>query len=282
LRILITGVKGFLGSNLLASLREMGGYELYGLGTKEEFLEGIKVYTSKDLDSIGITPELIIMCHAAVASGNTILCSERLFESNVKLTERIVNKFQKSSIIYISTASVYNIKETVINEASSLNPQSDYSISKLWGERVLASNKKISIIRLSSLYGIGMKENTLIPNFINQAIKNNLIEIWGDGSRVQNYIHINDAVRLINCLIMKYDAYNGEILLGVSHIHYSNFEIAQIIASITKSDFCFVDKDDSNSLIYDNNYTMKLLGWKCEERIEEKLNEYIKWKKEEF
>lgn len=281
MEILITGIKGFLGSNLIEPLKELG-YVLHGLGTKEESFKGIQVYGSNDLESIEMDPDVIIICHAAVASGSIILSNTDLFDVNVKLTERIVEKFKKASIIYISTASIYSNEEDVISEASNLKPQSNYAISKLWGEYTLNANKRVTIVRLSSLYGIGMKENTLIPNFINQALNKRLIEVWGNGARLQNYIHVTDVIELIKKIIVNRNTYFGKLLLGVSQTQNSNLEMAKIISKITESEISFVNEDRSKSLVYNNDYTTKILGWRCKERIEEKLIEYIKWKKEEF
>lgn len=281
MKILITGIKGFLGSNLIKFFKEKE-YELYGLGTKEEVFNGIQIYNSEDLDSIKVIPDTIIFCHAAVASGNTILSNTILFDINVSLTERICDKFYDSSVIYISTASIYSDEEDIITEISNLRPQSNYSISKLWGEYILKLNKKATIIRLSSLYGIGMKENTLIPNFINQAIDNNIIEVWGDGSRLQNYVHVEDVAKLIKMIVLQHNSLFGEILLGVSQIEYSNFQIAKIISNITNSEIVFINEDKSRSLTYNNDSTTGLIGWKSEQKIEEKLNDYIKWKKGKF
>ncbi|PVX46585.1 UDP-glucose 4-epimerase [Flavobacterium sp. 103] len=281
MKILITGIKGFLGSNLINFFKEKE-YELYGLGTKEEVFNGIQIYKSEDLDSIKMIPDTIIMCHAAVASGIAILSNTILFDINVSLTERICEKFYDSSVIYISTASIYSDEVDVITENSNLKPQSNYSISKLWGEYTLKLNKKATIVRLSSLYGIGMKENTLIPNFINQAIINDIIEVWGDGSRLQNYVHVEDVAKLIKMIVIKQNSLFGEILLGVSQIEYSNFQIAKIISNITNSKIIFISEDKSRSLTYNNDYTTRLIGWRSKKKMEEKLNDYIKWKKREF
>jgi hypothetical protein len=48
-----------------------------------------------------------------------------------------------------------------------------------------------------------MKENTLIPNYINQGLIKKEIEVWGNGSRLQNYIHVNDVVNVIELIIAK-------------------------------------------------------------------------------
>ncbi len=275
MKILITGISGFLGRNLISKLSE---YELYGLDIQKEVLDGVKVFGSDNIEDIEINFDVVIICHAAVASGTTVLSNKILFDVNVSLTEKIVNKFNDAFIVYISTASIYDINLDIVYEKSIINPQSQYAISKYWGEKVVLNNKKSTIIRLSSLYGIGMKENTLISNYINQALQNKVIQVWGKGERVQNYIHVSDVAKVIHLIIQNQQKFCGKLLLGVSKKEYSNLQIAQIIAKLTQSEIQFVNDDYSKSFCYNNNYTTNLLNWEIDTSIEERLQNYIEWK----
>lgn len=276
MKILITGIKGFLGRNLIKSLDK---HELFGLGTKEETISNIQVFNSNDLDKLELDIDLVIICHAAVASGAKTVSNEKLFNVNVSLTEKIVDKFKNAFVIYISTTSVYDVNSDCIKESSNINPQSNYSLSKLWAEKIVSVNKKSVILRISSMFGIGMQENTLIPNYVNQAVKNGSIEVWGKGNRLQNYVHVDDVVQYINQIILNQENLYGKILLGVSKKQYSNLEIAQIILNNTEGKINFINEDNSKSFCYNNNYTSVLLNWGPQVNIEERLKKYIEWKK---
>lgn len=276
MKILITGIKGFLGINLIERLDK---HEVFGLGTKEETIGKIQVFNSNELDKLDQDFDLVIICHAAVESGTTTLSNENLFNVNVSLTERIIYKFKNAFIIYISTTSVYDFNFDFITETSNINPQSNYSLSKLWGEKIVLINKKTVILRLSSMYGIGMKENTLIPNYVNQALNSGIIEVWGKGDRLQNYVHVDDVVQYIDLIIQNKENLYGKILLGVSKKQYSNLEIANIILNYTKGKIKFVNEDNSKSFCYNNNYTRNLLNWEPQVEIEDRLKKYIEWKK---
>lgn len=278
-KILITGIKGFLGSNLITSLSD---YELIGLGTKEEFYQNVRVYNSKDLESLDLDIDIIIVCHAAVASGNIIVPNDELYNVNVSLTEKISTKFSTAFIIYISTTSVYDINSGVITEESKINPQSNYALSKLWAERIVLKNSKSAILRISSLFGEGMKENTLIPNYVNQALLSNKILVWGLGERLQNFIYVNDVVKYITLMIDFQEKVYGKILLGVSEKEYSNLEIAKTISNETKAEINFVNEDNSKSARYDNKVSTDLLDWKPKVNIEERLKKYIEWKRKKY
>lgn len=279
MKILITGISGFLGRNLIKRLNQ---HELFGLDIQEDIIEGVKVFSSSTLEKLDLNVDVVVICHAAVASGTEVLSNNLLFDVNVSLTEKIVNKFKDAFVVYVSTASIYDINLELVYENSTINPQSQYAISKFWGEKVVLNNKRSTSIRLSSLYGIGMKENTLIPNYINQALENDSIQVWGRGSRLQNYIHVDDVAHYISLIIENQEKFYGKLFLGVSKKEYSNLQIAQIIAQITKSEIKFVNEDNSKSFCYNNDYTTGLLNWAPATSIENSLQKYIEWKQKKY
>lgn len=279
MKILITGISGFLGRNLI---KKFNHHELFGLDIQEDTIDGVKVFSSSTLEKLDLNVDVVIICHAAVASGTVVLSNNLLFDVNVSLTEKIVNKFKDAFVVYVSTASIYDINLDLVYENSTINPQSQYAISKFWAEKVVLNNKKSAIIRLSSLYGIGMKENTLIPNYINQALMNKSIQVWGTGSRLQNYVHVDDIANYIFLIIENQQKFYGELFLGVSKKEYSNLQIAEIIATITNVEITFVNEDKSKSFCYNNEYSTGLLNWEPETTIENSLQNYIEWKQKKY
>lgn len=278
-RILVTGIKGFLGSNLIEIL---GDYEIFGLGTKDEFFNGIHVFSSEKLQLLDLNIDVVIICHAAVASGNTVISNDVLYEINVSLIEKIVAKFSNAYILYVSTTSVYDINANILTEGSNIYPQSNYALSKFWAERIVLDHKKSSVLRISSLFGIKMKENTLIPNYVNQALKDKEIVVWGNGARLQNYIHVDDVAYYIYLMIKTQDTLFGQVILGVSQREYSNLEIATIISKLTNAKIKFVNQDNSKSVAYNNEFSTILLNWKPNIGIEERLKKYIEWKQKKY
>lgn len=277
MKILITGIYGFLGSHLAGKIAEK--HTVIGLyNTEKEFGLSENITCLGQLDSIDIVPDLIIMCHAAVSSGGINVDKRILFQTNVDFTKQIVEKFPSAKNIYISSVSVYGNNIEVIDEQSVLNPETDYALSKVLGEKEAGQNPDAVIIRFSSLYGNGMKENTLIPNYCNQALETKSIQVWGNGSRFQNYIHVDDAIRLIEKTI-EYQSKIDFPLLGVSSKEYSNNEVAKIISGLTNSKIEYVREDNSTSFHFNNKITQKTLNWQSEIELETGLESYIQWKK---
>jgi nucleoside-diphosphate-sugar epimerase len=278
--ILISGIKGFLARNLADLLKQ--DYVIYGIGKQEELIEGIKIFSSDDIKNININPDFVILCHAAVASGNYTPSEDALNDVNVVLTKSIVNKFQNAHFIYISTVSVYDASISLIQENSAIKPETAYAKSKWMAENIVHELKNASIFRLSSLFGIGMKENTIIPNYVNQAIKDNLIEVWGNGNRLQNFLFVEDACKFIQLAIQNFELVKNKILLAVGSTEYSNLELAKIISKYTNAEIKFVKEDLSKSFIYNNNYTCNLLQWKPVNGFEMQIQKYIQWRKEQY
>ena len=277
MKVLITGIYGFLGSHLAKKMVEKHvAIGLYNTEKEIEFDRNVICFNKLEL--IDSVPDLIIMCHAAVSSGETNIDKFRLFETNSNFTKQVVEKFPTVKSIYISSVSVYGNNNHIIDEQLVVNPKTDYALSKLEGEKEVSQNPNSIIIRLSSLYGNGMKENTLIPNYCNQALQNKLIQVWGNGSRFQNYIYVDDAINLIEKAI-EFQSKIDFPLLGVSSKEYSNNQVAKIISGLTNSEINYIKEDYSPSFLFNNKITQKTLNWLSEMELETGLKYYIEWKK---
>ena len=278
--VLVTGVYGFLGSRLAVKLakkhRVIG---LYHINTKPNYNDSVIVFS--DLEQIDIIPDIIVMCHAAVSSGNHEEESDVLFNANVNFTEKVIKKFPDTKLIYISSASIFANDGNVITENTADHPQTPYAQSKLAGEKLVIKDSRSCVIRLSSLYGQGMKENTLIPNYINQALQSKTISVWGNGGRYQNYIYIEDAISLIEKAIECKSKIDFP-LLGVAGKEYTNAEVAEIISKFTNADIVYTGVDNAVSFHYNNELTRKVLDWSAATTLADGLKEYIEWKKRPY
>lgn len=280
MKILVTGIYGFLGFNLANFLAEKHDvFGLYHKNKRENLSKNITVFS--DVTQMNVQPDVIVMCHAAVVSGTAVLSENELEAGNVSFTQTLINCFPNAKIIYISTVAVYGNNEELITENTGENPQSDYAVSKLKAEQLLLKNTTPTIIRFSSLYGNGMKENTIIPIYCQQAIQDKRIVVWGDGLRMQNYIHINDAVKLINKIVENDIKVNFPIL-GVSKKEYPNAQLAEIIGTYTDSEIIFDGNDASKSVQYDNTISQKAVNWQPEMDLETGIKQFLEWKQKQF
>ena len=170
--------------------------------------------------------------------------------------------------------SVYGLQTGIINEKSSINSPNQYGISKYWGEEIVRKTNNYSILRISSIYGVGMSQNTFLPKIINDAIRTRTITIYGDGERSQNYIYVSDVVNyLIHAAV---SSENGTFLVTASE-SYSNKFIAEFLALKLNSEIKYQFEDNSLSYFYNNNLTREKLNILEGSDFLIKLDSLTKW-----
>lgn len=264
-RILITGASGFLGSTLKILLENQG--------------ENIRSFTRNapvwpDAENI----HSIFHVAARVAYG--LDDSPALYEDNVVLTRNICQRFPAAKINFASSVSVFGWgKGNIISENTPVQCNTPYPLSKLWAEAFIQQHAKWTITRFSSIYGPGMQETTFIPRVVHQALTTGEIVIWGNGQRKQNYIHVEEAARL---MMLANKATENGIFLGVGEREFSNAQVAEIVAGITGAKVKFQGTDPSPSVQYSNEETKAVLNWKPAITFETGLAQYIEWKKRQL
>jgi UDP-glucose 4-epimerase len=280
LNSLVTGYRGFLASHLVRALSI----------TQTPFLTGRTSPESSALDEYYIPPEVLfynttsfdsIFHLAAYIPLRADRDTEQLLnEVNVDYTARICKTLHFKKMIFSSSVSVYGASQNSLpfNEYSVLTAQDGYGLSKIKAEQAVEELQNYCIIRFSSLYGPGMKENTMIPIFVNQALDRGRITVFGDGRRMQNYLYFGDAVELLK------KAHQSEItgtFLGTDTLSYSNLEVAELVAGATGAKLEFLGEDVMPSVIYNNEFTQQKLQWKPKTTLETGIENYIQWKKKQ-
>ncbi len=254
--------------------------EIIGIGRKDSCIGEVKIYGINNVEKLHYKPDVMIMCHASVSGGNVEQPLEALFQSNVLTTDKLIGRFNPCKIIYISSVAVYSNTNT-IDENTLPSPYTNYGLSKYWGERIVLASQGVAI-RFPSLFGKYMKENTLIPNYVNQALRNKEVEVWGTGCRPQNYLPVEEACNFIESVMRNYKLFKGKAILGTVFKEYSNLQIAQIIAESTQSFIKFIKEDNTKGKTYNNKKILDLIKYKPQSDIVAQLKKYIQWKKNEL
>tara|TARA_B100000214_G_scaffold124414_1_gene88307 strand:- start:8606 stop:9454 length:849 start_codon:yes stop_codon:yes gene_type:complete len=201
---------------------------------------------------------------------------EKIFSNNILLLKKISDLYPKTKIIHTSSVAVYNPSDQPISELSKLNPKNSYGLSKLWAEHIVNNHNGGGVnVRISSLFGENMNGNTFLPLIMKQAILENRITLFGDGSRLQNYIYVEDVACILYCAM----DYNEDIpLLAVNKSSYSNLEIANIIKSISPEiEVNYKGDDNSCSVKYNNKATMKCLNLAFDNNFKEQITNTFSW-----
>jgi nucleoside-diphosphate-sugar epimerase len=166
MKILITGIQGFVGRQLVHLYQDE--HELFGLDQVSEDMNGVQhIFTYRELK---IMPDVDVVIHAAGKSIDTMDMNKSLeyFETNVGLTRIIFDWFNQSKatmFIYFSSvkAAADIVNNTVLTEDFPPKPFGPYGESKMMAEKYVleqwTAGKKVYVLRPAILHGCGMMGN---------------------------------------------------------------------------------------------------------------------------
>lgn len=168
MKILITGIHGFVGSNLVDYLKSDN--EIYGLDIVAPEKDGItKTFSWEDLES-GVVPDMDAIIHLAGKAHDTKnkSAAEVYFNVNTGLTQKIFDYFLASGaskFVFFSTAKAAADRvEGVLTEDVVPTPVGPYGESKIKAEeyvlgKELPTGKQVYIFRPCMIHGPGNKGN---------------------------------------------------------------------------------------------------------------------------
>jgi len=230
-KILITGAKGFLGSNVSRYFKNLG-YKTYGIGHGGLSIEesqniGLDYWKKDDISIKSILEfdqkfDLIVHCGGSGSVGFSVEYPYDDFKKTVDGTLEVLEYMRlynnEAQLIYPSSPAVQGEHtDTPINESYIGKPASPYGYHKKIAEDLCRSysekyDLKVSVIRLFSVYGEGLKKQLLWDAY--KKIQNSDIEVifWGTGKETRDFIHVNDVLSIIIKLLKsnnKFEIVNG-------------------------------------------------------------------------
>lgn len=211
MRILITGIHGFVGSNLVNYLANSD--ELYGLDIISPEKDGVaKTYSWDDLD-VGQIPEVDAIIHLAGKAHDTKnrSAADVYFKINTDLTKRIYDYFLHShtkKFIFFSSvkAAADRIEGEFVDENVVPSPKGPYGESKIAAEEFIRSkeNERIKagkvtyILRPCMIHGLGNKGNL---NLLYGVVKKGIPWPLGAFENKRTFTSIDNLCYIINGLL---------------------------------------------------------------------------------
>jgi len=192
----------------------------------------------------------------------------------------------KAKLLFTSTSEVYGDpqvspqSESYRGNVSTTGPRAVYDESKRFGETIVSAfvrNKNLNgrITRIFNTYGPKMNPNEgrAVVNFIKQAIKNEYIAIYGDGSQTRSFCYVDDEVEGLILAMEK--GKRGEVYNIGNNREMSILVFAKLIKKLadSKSKIIFepLPEDDPTQRKPDITKAKKRLGWKPKIGLEEGL-----------
>lgn len=239
MRILITGIHGFVGSNLVAYLAKDNN--LYGLDIIAPEKEGvIKTYPWDDLEA-GNVSEVDAIIHLAGKAHDTKnqSAADVYFKVNTGLTQRIFDWFLAQStckkFVFFSTAKAAADKvDGVLTEDVIPSPVGPYGESKIKAEQYILSkmpaDKRVYIFRPCMIHGPGNKGNL---NLLYNVVKKGIPWPLGAFENRRTFTSVDNICFAVNGVLTK-DVPSGIYNMGDDEALSTNELIEEICKSLGK------------------------------------------------
>ncbi len=304
--VFITGIAGFVGSNLAKDLVNNGA-NIIGL-TKNKKIDSLLFYEKIDkkinllfgditdkelLKSIFLKFNIDICFHLAaqVEVGSARKYPFLTWETNVRGTYTLLetireNKKKIKSIVVASTDKVYGeypIKQLPYKEEYELKAKFPYDTSKACADMIAKSYSTklfklpIVITRFANIYGPGQLNFTaLIPDAISSCLLNKKFIMRGDGQSIRDFVYIDDIVDLYKLLsknlYLNPKKFSGQVFNAGTNIQHK-------IKDILEKIFLYAKKKQEIRSIFKKMHKNRTKGEISVQFMDfEKLHHYLGWK----
>ena len=308
MNILITGGSGFIGSHLskfhLAKNDKVIVIDNFVTGSKKNLKSEINNKNLKIIEEdvtnfdFSNPPSFdIIYDLASPASPKDFInLSIEILKANSLGLMNILDFFIKSNsktLVFSSTSEVYGDplehpqKESYFGHVNPVGLRSCYDEGKRFAEALMMAyfrryKKDIRIARIFNTYGPYMRKDDgrVISNFVNQAINNQPLTVYGNGAQTRSLCYVLDMVEGLYSLASAKNL-SGEIINIGNPNEKTILEIADIIKKLTKSQseivFKSIGQDDPKKRCPDITKAKKLLNWQPKVNLEKGLIKTIEY-----
>lgn len=287
-KILVTGGAGFLGSHLCQRLLEQGNHVLcvdnYFTGSKKN----IEHMISNPYFEV-IRQDVCFPLYVEVDEIYNLACpaSPKYYQQDPIQTTKTsilgaynllgLAKRTGAKILQASTSEIYGdptVHPQPENYWGNVNPigiRSCYDEGKRAAETLFMDyhrqhSVKIKIIRIFNTYGpkMAVDDGRVISNFINQAIRNQDLTVYGDGGQTRSFCYVDDLIEGIIAMMNSNNSIIGPINLG-NPTEFTMLELAQKVTEFTGSSSKIIHlplpEDDPKQRRPDITMAKQLLDW---------------------
>nr|WP_315445839.1 NAD-dependent epimerase/dehydratase family protein [uncultured Pseudomonas sp.] len=305
MKILIFGGGGFIGSaiadRLLAdghSLRifERPRVEPYRKFESTESVEWMtgdlmsKHDVGEAIDGVDAVLHLVSTTLPKTSNDDPVYDVQTNLVATLQMLEVMVEK-RVSRIVFISSGgTVYGAPNYLpVDEAHPTDPQVSYGITKLAIEKYILMYQqlhgiKATVLRVTNPYGERQRVETAqgaVGVFLSRALKDESIQIWGDGSVTRDYVYVSDVAEAF-ALALKYDGphsvFNISSGTGVS-INELIERIETVVGRAIDKQYLPGRPYDVPVSVLDNALAARELKWVPKVRLKEGLQLTSTWMK---
>lgn len=315
MRILITGIGGFIGSHLakhfVALNHDIIGADRFTYAGKArrlgDAIERIQLLIGDlaqgDLPQrcVEAAPEVVIHCAAETHVDRSIMDPTTFFYANVIGTSRLLDAFAKAShppprMFVYSTDEVYGPQSgygpsDLRTEDAPFRPSNAYAASKVGVEAIshamrVTHGLPITIVRPCNVYGRGQHPEKAIPRWTQSLLQGRKAPLFRGGKEFRDWMHTTDHCAAIECLVMApslaWPVYN----VARADWHTNGFVLESIVSILGKDPARFEDYIEhiDPRKGHDAGYAMdgrrlQKLGFVPKIRFEDGLYDQVEWMK---
>jgi nucleoside-diphosphate-sugar epimerase len=305
-RVLVTGVAGFIGSNVADALIARGDAVLgvdsfldyYPRAVKERNLSGLRrsdrfEFREQDLvtaDLGALTGGVDAVVHLAAQAGVRASWGQdfRIYcDANVLATQRLLeaSTARKLRFVYSSSSSIYGDAPDLPTVETTLpRPISPYGVSKLAGEHLCrlytqSSGLPTISLRYFTVYGPRQRPDMAFHRWLAAQLRGEELLVFDDGAQTRDFTFVGDVVRA-NLLALERGtpgaAYNigGGSRVSVNHVLEMIGELSGKPVRVKRGDKQRGDVRDTHA---SPEAAERELGWKPVTRLREGLSAELEW-----
>ena len=303
MHIFITGVAGFLGSNLadyyikkgfkVSGCDNLVGGDIENIPSKVIFYQG----NCEDLDFMTrATKEKVnVLCHAAAYAHEglssvspTLICNNNVTGSTSVFTAAIRNKVKR--IVYCSSMARYGDIKVPFREDDKLNPVDPYGVSKVAAERIL----EILCHTHHVEYNIAVPHNIIGPKqkyddpyrnvvsiMINLMLQKRKPIIYGDGNQKRCFSDIDDCLYCLDKLITDKKIVSQVVNIGPDEEYISINELFEKLSNklkFNKGAKYFEDRpNEVKQATCSSDKARKILNYKTSVKLDDSIDKVINY-----
>lgn len=209
-----------------------------------KFIRG-DVNNYRDIAAVMLAYQFDYVFHyAAVVGVKRTLDNPKMVLDDIEGIKNVLDLAKNTGVqrvFFSSSSEVYGepVEIPQHEETTPLNSRLPYAIVKNLGEAFLKSyyqeyGLSYTIFRFFNTYGPNQSLDFVVAKFINLALRNNDITIYGEGKQTRTFCYINDNLEVTNKILSEGYFENDIINIG-NDIEYTILDLAQKVISLTNS-----------------------------------------------
>src|ERR1017187_770150 len=252
MNLLVTGGAGFIGSHVAAAalkgghsvtiVDDLSSGKLANVPENARFVKDNVCFCNWE----EILSDIDTVFHAAafVSAPESFECLEHCYDTNVKASWRLIKACiakKINKLVFCSSSAVYREEKAPNSEADLPGPSTPYGLTKLDVEHLLAMARQLhgfsyAALRYFNVFGprqdVNSDYSAVIPIFIDRALRNTDLTIYGTGKQRRDFIYVTDVANAV--LTFAQTDICGVFNVGAG-TDYSISQIADIIIRHTAS-----------------------------------------------